>query len=48
MRGGGSLLVWGAVADMAVQNNKGGAALRLPEDLEGMLNALDVVGIADA
>jgi hypothetical protein len=31
MRGGRSLLVWRAIANMAVQHDKGGAALRLPE-----------------
>ena len=44
---GSVLLVRGAVADVAVQDDERGAALRLPEDLEGMLDAVDVVGVAD-
>ena len=44
---GGVLLVRGTVADVAVENDEGRAALRLPEDLKGVLDAIDVVGVAD-
>ena len=47
MGGGGVVPVRGAVADVAVQDEKGGAALRLPEDLQGVLDAAHVVGVAD-
>ena len=45
---GGVLLVWRAVADMAVQDDEGRPALRLLENLQSMLDAIDVVGIAHA
>ena len=32
---------------MAVENDEGGPGLRLAEDLESVLDAIDVVGIAD-
>src|SRR5712692_8699417 len=32
---------------MTVENHEGGPALRLPEDLEGVLDAIGIVGIAD-
>ena len=44
---GSVLLVRGAVADVAVQNNERGPVLRLAKDVEGVLDALDVVGVAD-
>src|SRR4030095_9218675 len=42
------LLVRGAVADVTVENNEGGAFLGLAKDVPGVLDALDVVGVADA
>jgi len=42
------VLVRRAIADVAVQDDDGGAALRLPEDLEGVLDAIHVVGVAHA
>ena len=48
VRFGRVLLVWGTVADVAVQNDEGGPAFRLPENVQGVLDAIDVVGIADA
>ena len=42
---GGVLLVRGTVADVAVEDEEGGAALGLPEDLKGVLDAIDVVGV---
>jgi hypothetical protein len=47
VRVGGVLLVRRAVADVAVQNDEGRPALGLPEDLQRVLDALDVVGVAD-
>ena len=41
------LLVRGTVADVAVEDEEGGSALRLPEDLQGVLDAIDVVGVPD-
>src|SRR6266404_4777722 len=32
---------------MAVENDKGGPTVRLAEDLEGLLDAIGIVGIAD-
>src|SRR4051812_27883162 len=48
MSRGGILLVWRAVADMAVQNDEGWTPLGLLKDIESLLDALDVVGVADA
>ena len=45
---GSVLLVRGTIADVAIQDNECGAALRLSEDLKGVLDAVDVVGVADA
>ncbi len=42
------LLVWGAVADVAVQDDQRGTPLRLPEHGQGVLDALPVVGVAHA
>ena len=42
------LLVRRTVADVAVEDDERGAALRLPEHLERVLDAIDVVGVADA
>src|SRR5262249_42724507 len=36
-----------SVADVAVQHDERGAVLRLAKDVEGVLDALDVIGIAD-
>src|SRR5215469_6006148 len=47
MRRGSVLLMWGAVPDMAVENDEGGASLLLSENIEGMLDAADVIGVAD-
>ncbi len=43
--GGGVLLVRRAIADEAVQHDEGGTARRLPEDVEGVLDPIDVVGV---
>ena len=43
----GVLLVRGPVTDVAIEDDKGGAALGLPEDLESVLDAVDVVGVAN-
>src|SRR5215470_17757000 len=48
MSRGGILLMRGAVADMAVQYNESGAALRVTESRKSVFDALDVVGVADA
>src|SRR5207245_11471863 len=37
-----------AVADVAVEDDERGAPLRLPEDAERVLDALEVVGVAHA
>ena len=37
-----------AVADAAVEDDERRPALGLPEDREGVLDAIDVVGVADA
>src|SRR5207253_5392723 len=42
------VLVRGAVADVAVEDDERGAPLRLPEDAERVLDALEVVGVAHA
>ena len=44
---GGVLLVRRAVADVAVENDERGPAFGLAEDLERVLDAIDVVGVAD-
>ena len=41
------LLVRRAVADVTIQHNEGGPFLGLSEDLNGVLDALYVVGVAD-
>ena len=38
----------GTVADMAVQNDERGAVFSPAKDVEGVLDALDVVGVPDA
>ena len=48
VRCGRVLLVRRAIADMAVQNDEGRAPLRLAKDVQRVLDALDVVGVADA
>src|SRR5215469_336149 len=47
MSGGCILLVWCAVADVAVQHNECWAALRLAENFQGVLDAFEVIRIAD-
>src|SRR5262249_15542563 len=44
----GVLSVRRAIADVAVEHDKGRAFLGAPEDLERLLDAVDVVGIAHA
>ena len=41
------LLMRRAIADVAVQNDESGTALGLAEDVQRVLDAIDVVGIAD-
>jgi len=43
---GGVLLVRGAVANVAVQNDEGGAARRFPENLKRVLDPVYIVGVA--
>src|SRR5208337_5022779 len=45
---GSVLLVRRTIADVAIQDNKCGAALRLTECLQGVLDAVNVVGVANA
>src|SRR4030095_7330582 len=45
---GAGVLVGGAVADVTVEDDQGGTALRLPEGAERALDAIDVVGVAHA
>src|SRR5262249_17634044 len=47
-RGSAGLPVRGAVADVAVEDDECGAPLRLPKDTESCLDAIEVVGVADA
>ena len=44
----GVLLVWRTVADVAVQDDEGRAALRLAKHLQRLLDSINVVGVADA
>src|SRR5262249_41970244 len=44
---GGVLLMWGTVADVAVEHDESGPVLGLPEDLQCMLDSLGIVGVAD-
>src|SRR5439155_20949484 len=46
--GGGFLLVRGAVADVAVQDDERGSALRRAEDRERLLDVIEVVGVTHA
>src|SRR5262249_11846104 len=48
VRRGGILLVRRAIADVAVEDDEGRAALRLPKHIECLLDSLDVVGVAHA
>ena len=41
------LFMRGAVAYVAVQHDERGAVFRLAKDVEGVLDALDVIGVAD-
>src|SRR5438105_1816095 len=41
------LLMRGAIADMAIQNDQGGSVFRLPEILERALDATEIVSIAN-
>src|SRR5262245_10778969 len=45
---GGVVLVGGAVADVAVEDDEGRTSLRFPELAERALDAIEVVGVADA
>src|SRR5208283_2848903 len=45
---GGILLVRRAITNMAVEDDKSGPALSLTENVERVLDALDIVGVADA
>src|SRR5258705_10421062 len=42
---GGVVLVRGAVTDVAVQYDERGTPLRLPEDAESLLDAIEIVGV---
>src|SRR5262249_54701434 len=42
------LFVRGAVADVAVQHDERGAVFGLAKNIKGMLDALNIVGVADA
>src|SRR5262245_36939627 len=42
------LFVRGAVADVTVEHNESGTLFGFAEDVEGALNAFDVVGVTDA
>src|SRR5262249_19526751 len=46
--GGGILLVRGAVADVAVENNECGTTRGFSKDPEGVLDAIEVIGVANA
>jgi transposase len=48
VRRGGILLVRRAVADVAVEDDEGGAILGLVKDVQGVPDPLDVVGVAHA
>ncbi len=48
MRFGCILFFRGTVTDVAVEHEERGASFRFVEDSEGMLDALDVIGVADA
>ena len=48
VRLGGVLLVRRAVADVAVHDEKCGSARRLPEHVQRVLDAVDVIGVTDA
>jgi hypothetical protein len=43
----GVLLMWRTVADVAVQDEEGGAALRLAKHLQGVFDAINIVSVAD-
>src|SRR5262245_14737058 len=47
VRGRGVLLVRGAVADVAVEDDQRGAPLRFAKDAESGLDAIEIVGVAD-
>jgi hypothetical protein len=46
--GSGVLSIRGAVAYVAIENDERGAIFGLVKDVEGVLDALDVIGVADA
>ena len=48
VRGCGVLQIWGAVADVTVEDDECRVALGLGEDGQGMLDPINVVGIADS
>src|SRR5262245_28901059 len=43
----GVLLMWGAVADMAVENNEGWTVFLVLENIKGVPDPIDVVGVAN-
>ncbi len=45
---GGILLMRRAVADVAVQNDEGRAILGLVKDVQGVLDPVDIIGVAHA
>src|SRR5579859_2754617 len=48
MRGCSILLMWRAVSDVTVEDNKCGATFRFSKDVERMFDPVDVIGIADS
>ena len=48
MRRGGILQIWRTIADMAVEDDESGSILRFRKDSEGMLDPIDVIGIANS
>src|SRR5262245_29886630 len=45
--GGRVVLVGGAVADVAIEDDERRPALRLPEEAEGSLDTIEIVGVTD-
>src|SRR6266567_6081801 len=48
MSGGRVLLVWRAISDMTVQHDECGPVSCFSESVEGLFDAIDIVGIADS
>src|SRR5262249_36588719 len=44
----GVLLIGGAIADVTMQHDKCRPAFRLSEDVEGLFDAFDIVGVSDS